>query len=101
MSENKRLNVKILKGSEYPECWYRNLVGEEFDVIDEGRRENYIVAEDYLLGHNAAWRLIEKAHCEILFMRPSHPIQEGADKCTECGVPEHNHGTACGWDNAS
>lgn len=55
----KRLNITITKcsGQHY---WYKDLIGQKFNVLDNVGRKDYILSEDYDKGHNAIWRHIDK-----------------------------------------
>lgn len=63
---NKEINpapcrVKIT-GCSYPQGWYKDLIGEEFDVDNAGGVKDYVLWEDY--STNAlVWRHISKQDC--------------------------------------
>ena len=54
--------IKIVKCS-YPEAWYADLIGETMVVYED--RKNFILKEDYDLGHKAPWRHIDFKDCEM------------------------------------
>lgn len=56
--------VKITKCS-FEHGWYRNLVGEEFDVDNAGGNYDYVLWEDYA-GKRTMWRHIAKSDCEVV-----------------------------------
>jgi len=58
----KVTRVKIIKCSG-PEYWYKNSIGETFEVYVDGHR-GYIVKEDYDLGHRTQWRHLMDDDCE-------------------------------------
>ena len=59
------MKVKIIKcsGDDY---WYKDLVGVEFEVIDKITSQDYILKEDYDLGHKACWRHIYIKDAEVI-----------------------------------
>ena len=59
----KELDVQIINGKK--PCWYHSLKGMVFRVYDN--RRDYILKEDYDLGHHAMWRHISKP--DVLVVR--------------------------------
>jgi hypothetical protein len=57
--------VKITKCS-FELGWYRNRIGEEFDVDNAGGDYDYIVWEDYVDQKAITWRHILKKDCILL-----------------------------------
>lgn len=55
-----------ITGCSYEQGWYKNLIGQEFDVDNAGGNYDYILWEDYCRGHNGTWRHISKADCVIV-----------------------------------
>lgn len=58
------VRVKITKCS-FEQGWYKNLVGEEFDVDNAGGNYDYVLWEDYA-GKRTVWRHIAKSDCEVV-----------------------------------
>ena len=56
--------VRITKCS-FEQGWYRNLIGEEFDVDNAGGVKDYVLWEDYA-GKRTTWRHIAKSDCEVV-----------------------------------
>ena len=54
--------VKIIKCT-YEQGWYKNSIGEEFDVDNAGGNKDYVLWEDYT-GGATAWRHIKQEDCE-------------------------------------
>lgn len=58
------MKIKIIKADK-PTFWYAADVEATFDVVDRGGKD-YILSEDYLLGEDCPWRLIQKSDCVVL-----------------------------------
>lgn len=58
------MKIKIIKAGK-PTYWYADSVGATLEVVDR-HKEDYTLAEDYLLGEDAVWRHIAKDDCVIL-----------------------------------
>lgn len=56
--------VKITKCS-YPQAWYNDSIGEVFTVYQTIFGKDYILKEDYDMGHNTLWRHIDIKDCEV------------------------------------
>ena len=56
--------VRITQCS-YEQGWYRNLIGEEFDVDNAGGVKDYVLWEDYA-GQRTMWRHIAKQDCVLV-----------------------------------
>lgn len=57
------LTVRIMH-CDYSHWWYYDFVGLTIDVVFG--LDDYIVFDDYLLGHNKGWRHIEHDDCMVI-----------------------------------
>lgn len=62
-SRMDELTVRIVK-ARMPSYWYASLEGMTFKVYDNGR--DYILKEDYDLGHRCPWRHMDKGDVEVV-----------------------------------
>jgi len=56
--------VRITKCS-FEQGWYKNLIGEEFDVDKAGGIKDYVLWEDYAR-QQTSWRHIAKQDCVVI-----------------------------------
>lgn len=60
--KQKRVKITKCSGKGY---WYKNSIGNEFDVYDTGVK-GFVVKSDYDLGHRAQWRHIDRRDCKTI-----------------------------------
>jgi len=62
MESNRAPKRVKITGCTFEQGWYRNRIGEEFDVDNAGGVKDYVVWEDYI-GSCNTWRHIQKQDC--------------------------------------
>jgi hypothetical protein len=80
--------VKIIKCSF--ECgWYKNHIGEEFDVDNAGGIKDYVLWEDYA-GNTTVWHHIKKEDCEVVLLAKGSPETQNEDiEYVRSILPDH------------
>lgn len=60
----KKQKVRITK-CDSATAWYASAIGREYEVYDCWKND-FVLSEDYDLGHKAMWRHILKSDCKVI-----------------------------------
>ena len=66
MSNKQKAPKRVrITGCSFEQGWYRNRIGEEYNVDNAGSVKDYVVWQDYI-GKATTWRHIAKSDCVVV-----------------------------------
>jgi len=69
-----------ITGCSYEQGWYKNAIGQEFDVDNASPPKDFVVWQDYI-NNTRTWRHIAQSDCEVIYsLTPTVPSSPSSDR---------------------